>query len=108
MNVQISVYIRHDQALQLKEEENQSQIVREALDMYFTQKKPEMLGVDQSSLEEAAEYLDLDYVPEEVWVENFHSDEHESLRIEWSDGNQIHSTEANMELNEVADWTYKK
>lgn len=41
MQVQISVYIRLDQAQKLEDEENKSQVVRDALDMYYGRDKNE-------------------------------------------------------------------
>jgi hypothetical protein len=71
-----------------------------------------MLEVRKESLEELQKYLGLDYVPIAATVENWEEEtggRHgiESLKVEWSDGNQIHSIEANQNLNELVDLFYE-
>ncbi len=39
MQIQISVYINKEQADKLEKEENKSQVVRDALDMYYKSKQ---------------------------------------------------------------------
>lgn len=73
-----------------------------------------MKKVAKESLEEVQKYLELDYEPIDAWVEDFEElvderKEIESLKIEWSDGNQIHSIEANQNLDEPINiWIYEE
>lgn len=79
--------------------------------LYGDKEEKEMKKVAKESLKEVQDFLELGYTPVEAWVEDFEEGPHgiESLKIEWSDGNQIHSTEANQNLDEpVQCWLYQK
>ena len=60
--------------------------------------------VRKDSLKALGEYLGLGYTPVAAWVEDWGGftdegyDPVESLIVEWSDGNKIHSLECNMGL----------
>lgn len=68
-----------------------------------------MLQVKEESLKDVAEYLELDYTPYWVSVEDWRNKENiQSLRIDWGDGNEVHSIEANRNLNiPVQEWEYE-
>lgn len=70
-----------------------------------------MKEIAKESLGEIQQYLELDYEPVQAWVEDFEGlvnegKEIESLTVEWSDGNEMHSIEANQNLNELVDMIY--
>ena len=61
-------------------------------------------------LGKAKDYLELDYTPYWVKVENWEEFEKdpESLLIKWSDGNKVHSIEANRNLDiPIVVWEYQ-
>lgn len=69
-----------------------------------------MKKVAKESLKEIQKYLGLNYTPVQAWVEDWEKNDSphgvQSIKVEWSDGNQIHSIEANQNLNELVDLLY--
>jgi len=60
-----------------------------------------MLRVKEESLKDLGEYLGLNYTPVWAYVEDFRNAEDtiETLTVEWCDGNQVHKTECNLNLD---------
>ena len=58
MQVQISVYIRIDQAQKLEGEGNKSQVVRDALDLYYAKGEGQMKSIKVIILEANEDYTD--------------------------------------------------
>lgn len=72
-------------------------------------KRAKMRRVSKDSFDRAADYLELDYIPEWIAVEEWREQDRQvqSLLIQWSDGSQVHSIEANRNLDEpIQCWNY--